>query len=94
MAPRAMVTLMSLLLFHTGHAKCPYEQSMLCKLQANMKPVPLNCIKGYKVQYSDNCHIEAITFYTVANKQVCANLKAEWVRETLEILQYEMLTHI
>uniref|UniRef100_A0A669BWU4 Chemokine interleukin-8-like domain-containing protein n=1 Tax=Oreochromis niloticus TaxID=8128 RepID=A0A669BWU4_ORENI len=61
---------------------------------ANMKPVPLNCIKGYKVQYSDNCHIEAITFYMVANKQVCANLKAEWVRETLEILQYEMLTHI
>lgn len=40
--------------------------------------------------YVSRCY----SFYTVANKQVCANLKAEWVRETLEILQYEMLTHI
>uniref|UniRef100_A0A8C2XDN4 Chemokine interleukin-8-like domain-containing protein n=1 Tax=Cyclopterus lumpus TaxID=8103 RepID=A0A8C2XDN4_CYCLU len=58
-----------------------------CCTRYNRKPVPFQRIKGYRQQSTkENCHIEAIIFYTVKKNQICATHKDEWVRKTLELL--------
>uniref|UniRef100_A0A3Q0SB19 Chemokine interleukin-8-like domain-containing protein n=1 Tax=Amphilophus citrinellus TaxID=61819 RepID=A0A3Q0SB19_AMPCI len=67
------------------------RSSTACCTSYSRRPVPFNRIKGYREQsLKENCRIEAIIFYTVANKQVCATRKDEWVRKTLELLSSKL----
>uniref|UniRef100_A0A3Q0SIR4 Chemokine interleukin-8-like domain-containing protein n=1 Tax=Amphilophus citrinellus TaxID=61819 RepID=A0A3Q0SIR4_AMPCI len=90
MAPRGMITMTALLLcFILGIlSPAPAACNTACCTSYSRRPVPFNRIKGYREQsLKENCRIEAIIFYTVANKQVCATRKDEWVRKTLELLR-------
>ncbi|XP_037312963.1 C-C motif chemokine 20-like [Pungitius pungitius] len=62
-----------------------------CCMSYNRKPVPFQRIRGYKEQTTrENCHIEAIVFYTVKKNAICATRKDKWVRRNLELLSLKL----
>uniref|UniRef100_A0AAZ3QRF6 Chemokine interleukin-8-like domain-containing protein n=1 Tax=Oncorhynchus tshawytscha TaxID=74940 RepID=A0AAZ3QRF6_ONCTS len=62
---------------------------LYCCVEYQEKPIPNQQIKGYKLQSSKEvCNIDAIIFYTLKNKKVCATVKDEWVRKALARLRY------
>ncbi|XP_035644676.1 C-C motif chemokine 20-like [Oncorhynchus keta] len=64
---------------------------LYCCVEYQEKPVPDQQIKGYKLQSSKEvCNIDAIIFYTLKNKKVCATVKDEWVRKALARLSAEL----
>ncbi|KAG7526361.1 C-C motif chemokine 20-like [Solea senegalensis] len=67
------------------------QMSRACCTRYNRKPVPFQRIKGFREQtMKENCHMEAIIFYTVKNNEVCATQRDEWVRKTLELLSSKL----
>ncbi|XP_038819156.1 C-C motif chemokine 20-like [Salvelinus namaycush] len=64
---------------------------LYCCVEYQEKPVPYQQIKGYQLQSSTEvCNIDAIIFYTVKNKKVCATVKDEWVRKALALLSSKL----
>lgn len=53
----------------------------------------MNTLQYYDTLCYSNDVSRCYSFYTVANRQMCANPKAEWVKKLLEQLRYDMLTH-
>ncbi|XP_005721173.1 C-C motif chemokine 20-like [Pundamilia nyererei] len=94
MAPRGTITLTALLLCFILGILCPAPAECArtsCCTSYSKTPVSFNRIKGYREQRNwENCRIEAIIFYTVANRQMCANPKAEWVKKLLEQLSAKL----
>ncbi|XP_033507189.2 C-C motif chemokine 17-like [Epinephelus lanceolatus] len=97
MAPRGMIAvttvLLCLILGLLGPAPAALGSSTgrLCCTRYNRKPVPFQRIKGYREQTTkENCHIEAIIFYTIRKNEICATRKDEWVRKTLELLSSKL----
>ncbi|XP_018611732.1 C-C motif chemokine 20 [Scleropages formosus] len=55
-----------------------------CCVKYTRKPLPFHLIKGYIEQSSlEVCRIDAIIFFTVKNKKLCASPEDEWVKATL-----------
>ncbi|XP_029686235.1 C-C motif chemokine ligand 20 isoform X1 [Takifugu rubripes] len=62
-----------------------------CCTRYSGKPVPPQLIRGYREHTAmENCRIEAIIFYTVQRKMVCANPKDEWVKKVLKLLSSKL----
>uniref|UniRef100_UPI00398F25DF C-C motif chemokine 20-like n=1 Tax=Pristiophorus japonicus TaxID=55135 RepID=UPI00398F25DF len=58
-----------------------------CCLKYSMKAMPFQLISGYVLQRSNEiCDIDAIIFYTVRGRAVCANPGRKWVKRALEVL--------
>ncbi|KAA8587234.1 hypothetical protein FQN60_016096, partial [Etheostoma spectabile] len=100
MAPRGTIAMTTVLLcFILGllgptPAALGSHMGKACCTRYNRKPVPFQRIKGFREQTTkENCHIEAIIFYTVKKHEICATRRDEWVRKTLELLRYETPTH-
>ncbi|XP_070701601.1 C-C motif chemokine 20-like [Pempheris klunzingeri] len=96
MAPRGMITVTTILLclMLSLLTPAPAARSHIgkaCCTRHNRKPVPFQRIKGYREQTTkENCHIDAIIFYTVKKNEICATQKDEWVRKTLELLSSKL----
>ncbi|XP_031610764.2 C-C motif chemokine 20-like [Oreochromis aureus] len=94
MALRGTITLTALLLcFILGIlSPAPAECARTaCCTSYSKTQVSFNRIKGYREQLAtEYCRIEAIIFYTVANRQVCADPKAHWVKKLLEQLSAKL----
>uniref|UniRef100_A0A3Q2DDH2 Chemokine interleukin-8-like domain-containing protein n=1 Tax=Cyprinodon variegatus TaxID=28743 RepID=A0A3Q2DDH2_CYPVA len=59
-----------------------------CCTSYSNKVVHFHHIRGYRMQSNlENCHINAIIFYTTSNHEICANPKDEWVKDTLKRLR-------
>ncbi|XP_041697248.1 C-C motif chemokine 20 [Coregonus clupeaformis] len=66
-------------------------RKLYCCVEYQEKPIPYQQIKGYKQQsYKEVCNNDAIIFYTVKNKKVCASIKDEWVRTALAHLSSKL----
>ncbi|KAJ8270384.1 hypothetical protein GJAV_G00113820 [Gymnothorax javanicus] len=64
-----------------------------CCVKYTVKPLPFNSIKGYVEQSSKEiCRIDAIIFYTVRDKKVCASAKDRWVKQYLLLLSNKLKT--
>ncbi|XP_042353367.1 C-C motif chemokine 17-like [Plectropomus leopardus] len=97
MAPKGMIAATTVLLcFILGllgpaPAALGSNTGKLCCTRYNRKPVPFQRIKGYREQTTkENCHIDAIIFYTIKRNEICATRKDEWVRKTLELLSSKL----
>ncbi|XP_031137224.1 C-C motif chemokine 26-like [Sander lucioperca] len=97
MAPRGMIAVTTVLLcFILGllgptPAALGSHMGKACCTRYNRRPVPFQRIKGYREQTTkENCHIEAIIFYTVKKNEICATRRDEWVRKTLELLSSKL----
>ncbi|KAK6302897.1 C-C motif chemokine 20 [Coregonus clupeaformis] len=94
MAPRYLETILFLccvvtMFSSTSAAYGP--RKLYCCVEYQEKPVPYQQIKGYKLQSSKEvCNINAIIFYTLKNKKVCASVKDEWVRKALARLSFKL----
>ncbi|XP_030015833.1 C-C motif chemokine 20-like [Sphaeramia orbicularis] len=93
MAPRGMITTTTVLLcfvlglLNPAPAASRSHTSRSCCTKYFRKPVPINRITGYMEQHrEENCRIEAIIFYTVMKKEICATREDEWVRKILASL--------
>ncbi|XP_058503559.1 C-C motif chemokine 20 [Solea solea] len=96
MAPGGMIAVTTFVLFFMlgplspAPATCS-QMSRACCTRYNRKPVPFQRIKGFREQtMKENCHMEAIIFYTVKNNEICATRRDEWVRKTLELLSSKL----
>ncbi|XP_075953983.1 C-C motif chemokine 20-like [Anarhichas minor] len=96
MAPRGVIVTAVLLCFvlallGPAPAALGSRTGKACCTRYNRKPVPFQRIKGYREQTTEeNCHIEAIIFYTVKKNEICATRKDEWVRRILELLSSKL----
>ncbi|XP_032387783.1 C-C motif chemokine 26 [Etheostoma spectabile] len=97
MAPRGTIAMTTVLLcFILGllgptPAALGSHMGKACCTRYNRKPVPFQRIKGFREQTTkENCHIEAIIFYTVKKHEICATRRDEWVRKTLELLSSKL----
>ncbi|XP_051874424.1 C-C motif chemokine 20-like [Pristis pectinata] len=58
-----------------------------CCLSYSPLPLPFSRIAGYVEQKSNEiCDIDAIVFYTVKGRWICANPKDKWVRRSMHFL--------
>uniref|UniRef100_A0A8D2ZR65 Chemokine interleukin-8-like domain-containing protein n=1 Tax=Scophthalmus maximus TaxID=52904 RepID=A0A8D2ZR65_SCOMX len=95
-----MITMTAVLLCFTlgplGPAPATCSQmSRSCCTKYNTQPVPLQRIEGYREQtLKENCHIEAIIFYTVMKNEICATRKDLWVRKILKLLRCPRLAKL
>ncbi|XP_019962507.1 C-C motif chemokine 20-like [Paralichthys olivaceus] len=90
MAPRGTITMTTALLCFILGLLSPAPATSCCT-RYNRKPVPFQRIKGYREQtIKENCHIEAIIFYTIKKNAICVTKRDEWVRKTLELLSSKL----
>uniref|UniRef100_UPI00398E3627 C-C motif chemokine 20-like n=1 Tax=Pristiophorus japonicus TaxID=55135 RepID=UPI00398E3627 len=62
-----------------------------CCLRYSMKRLPFKLISGYVEQQSNEiCDIDAIIFYTVGGRAVCANPETRWVKLALKLLSKKL----
>ncbi|XP_067850840.1 C-C motif chemokine 20-like [Heptranchias perlo] len=62
-----------------------------CCVKYSMRPLPLRLISGYVEQQSNElCHIDAIIFYTVRGRAVCANPDNRWVKIAMRFLSKKL----
>uniref|UniRef100_A0A3P9MIN8 C-C motif chemokine n=1 Tax=Oryzias latipes TaxID=8090 RepID=A0A3P9MIN8_ORYLA len=66
------------------------RSNLSCCTAYNKMQLPFQRIRGYREQTSNYCHIEAIIFYTINNRQFCANAKETWVKHSLELLSTKL----
>ncbi|XP_011614809.1 C-C motif chemokine ligand 20 isoform X2 [Takifugu rubripes] len=90
-----MITVTTFVLcFVLALTPAPYacsHASRSCCTRYSGKPVPPQLIRGYREHTAmENCRIEAIIFYTVQRKMVCANPKDEWVKKVLKLLSSKL----
>ncbi|XP_068557515.1 C-C motif chemokine 20-like [Cebidichthys violaceus] len=96
MTPRGTIATAALLCFllallGPAPAALGSRTGKACCTSYNRRPVPFQRIKGYREQTSrESCHIEAIIFYTVKKKEICATRRDEWVRKILELLSSKL----
>ncbi|XP_067460745.1 C-C motif chemokine 20-like [Thunnus thynnus] len=97
MVPKGMITVTTVLLclilglLGPAPAALGSRSSRACCTRYTSMPVPFKRIKGYREQpATENCRIEAIIFYTVMKREICATRKDEWVRKTLELLSLKL----
>ncbi|XP_026169953.1 C-C motif chemokine 20 isoform X2 [Mastacembelus armatus] len=96
MDPRGVITLTAVLLSFilalltpAPAARSPMRKS--CCTRYYRKPVPFQRITGYREQtFKENCHIEAIIFYTVKKAEICVTRNDEWVRKALDLLSSKL----
>ncbi|XP_047446020.1 C-C motif chemokine 20-like [Mugil cephalus] len=97
MAQKHTIALTTALLFITlgvlslaPAARGAYTGKSCCTTYTR-KPVPFNRVRGFREQsIRENCNIDAIIFYTVKNKEVCATRKDEWVKTLLKLLSSKL----
>ncbi|KAJ8357035.1 hypothetical protein SKAU_G00198290 [Synaphobranchus kaupii] len=78
-------------LSHNAFAFGPLNHA--CCVKYTVKPLPISMIKGYVMQSSQEvCRIDAIIFYTVRDRKVCASAKDAWVKTTLAHLSSRLKT--
>uniref|UniRef100_A0A3Q4B7D9 C-C motif chemokine n=1 Tax=Mola mola TaxID=94237 RepID=A0A3Q4B7D9_MOLML len=95
MTLRGLITVATVLCFALGlFGPNPAASSHIgkaCCTRYNRKPIPFARIRGYREQTAmENCHIEAIIFYTNRNYVTCATRKDEWVRRALNLLSSKL----
>uniref|UniRef100_A0AAY5L5M0 Chemokine interleukin-8-like domain-containing protein n=1 Tax=Esox lucius TaxID=8010 RepID=A0AAY5L5M0_ESOLU len=94
MAPRylnVILLLCSLVTMFCQGTREIYPRKLYCCVEYQQQPIPIQNIKGYKMQSSTEvCHIDAIIFYTIKNYKVCANIKDNWVKQALDHLRYTL----
>ncbi|KAG5847297.1 hypothetical protein ANANG_G00124530 [Anguilla anguilla] len=82
-----------LLSFPSNSASAFGPLNHACCVKYTVKPLPFNSIKGFVEQSSrEICRIDAIIFYTIRDKKVCASAKDEWVKQYLLRLSSKMKT--
>ncbi|XP_056277688.1 C-C motif chemokine 20-like [Pseudoliparis swirei] len=93
MAPRGMIAVTTVLLCFILGLLGPSPTALGsylgrgCCTRYHRKPIPFQRIKGYRQQsVNENCHIDAIIFYTFKKNQICATQRDEWVRRILKLL--------
>ncbi|XP_036410700.1 C-C motif chemokine 20 [Megalops cyprinoides] len=94
LAPTALLLLLACLLSMLSHTATAYGPlNHACCVKYTVKPLPFSTIKGFIEQSSrEVCRIDAIIFYTVRNKKVCASAKDEWVKAHLTRLSAKLKT--
>ncbi|NP_001290641.1 chemokine (C-C motif) ligand 20 precursor [Esox lucius] len=94
MAPRylnVILLLCSLVTMFCQGTREIYPRKLYCCVEYQQQPIPIQNIKGYKMQSSTEvCHIDAIIFYTIKNYKVCANIKDNWVKQALDHLSKKL----
>ncbi|XP_061099709.1 C-C motif chemokine 20 [Conger conger] len=64
-----------------------------CCVKYTVKPLPFGSIKGFVEQSSrEICRIDAIIFFTIRDKKVCASAEDEWVKRYLLRLSSKLKT--
>ncbi|XP_069753951.1 C-C motif chemokine 20-like [Narcine bancroftii] len=62
-----------------------------CCLAHSRSRLPQKLISGYAEQNSNEiCEIDAIIFYTIGGRAVCANPRHHWVKRTLNFLSKKL----
>ncbi|XP_067897497.1 C-C motif chemokine 20-like [Heterodontus francisci] len=62
-----------------------------CCLRYSRNRLPFRLISGYVEQQSNEiCDIDAIVFYTVGGRAVCANPDSRWVKIALKLLSKKL----
>eukprot|EP00062_Callorhinchus_milii_P000504 gi/632934574/ref/XP_007885553.1/ PREDICTED: C-C motif chemokine 20-like [Callorhinchus milii] len=78
-----MAALISLFAFNMS----AFAAKVDCCIGHSSRPVPVGAITGYVHQESNEmCDIDAIIFYTVKRREICANPNAGWVKRNLKNL--------
>uniref|UniRef100_A0A4W5P7F4 Chemokine interleukin-8-like domain-containing protein n=1 Tax=Hucho hucho TaxID=62062 RepID=A0A4W5P7F4_9TELE len=94
MPPRYLETILLLCCVVTMFSSTSAAYSprrLYCCVEYQEKPVPYQWIKGYKLQSSKEvCNIDAVIFYILKNRKVCATVKDEWVRKALARISSEL----
>uniref|UniRef100_UPI00398F087D C-C motif chemokine 20-like n=1 Tax=Pristiophorus japonicus TaxID=55135 RepID=UPI00398F087D len=85
----AMLTLVMLSMFSDSvSGQVTYGD---CCLSYSRIALPFKLISGYVEQQSNEiCDIDAIIFYTVKGRAVCANPESKWVKKVLKRLSKKL----
>ncbi|KAJ8011717.1 hypothetical protein DPEC_G00061140 [Dallia pectoralis] len=79
-----ILLLCSLMIFCQG-TPIISPRRLFCCVEYQIQPIPIKSIKGYRMQSSrEMCHIDAVIFTTMNNREVCGNKNDEWVRKALD----------
>ncbi|XP_078420624.1 C-C motif chemokine 20-like [Cetorhinus maximus] len=83
-----LVTMFSLIMLSVSVSAHAYSD---CCLTYSNNRLPLRLISGYAEQQSNEiCDIDAIIFYTVGGRAVCANPEYRWVKRALHFLSKKL----
>ncbi|XP_032887286.1 C-C motif chemokine 20-like [Amblyraja radiata] len=87
--PVALLSLIVLSMFGNSlSAATPYGD---CCLAYSKKRLPRKLISGYVEQKSNEiCEIDAIIFYTIRGRAVCADPEQQWVKKALYFLSKKL----
>ncbi|XP_055502142.1 C-C motif chemokine 20-like [Leucoraja erinacea] len=86
--PAAMLSLIVLNMFGNTLSAAAYRD---CCLAYSRKRLPQKLISGYVEQKSNEvCEIDAIIFYTIRGRAVCADPEHHWVKKALNILSKKL----
>ncbi|XP_055502146.1 C-C motif chemokine 20-like [Leucoraja erinacea] len=86
--PAAMLSLIVLNMFDNTLSAATYGD---CCLAYSKKRLPQKLISGYMEQKSNEiCEIDAIIFYTVRGRAVCADPEHHWVKKALNFLSKKL----
>uniref|UniRef100_UPI0037E84E2E C-C motif chemokine 20-like n=1 Tax=Semicossyphus pulcher TaxID=241346 RepID=UPI0037E84E2E len=96
MAPRSLISVAAVLLCLTlglvSEARAGDSQkARACCTRYNHQRIPFRLLTGYREQRStEMCNIDAIIFFTVRKKEICATEKDEWVRRAMDYLSSKL----
>ncbi|XP_023121376.1 C-C motif chemokine 20-like [Amphiprion ocellaris] len=96
MAPTGILTLTAVLLCFMLGIFGPAPAALgarrpACCTKYTRKPLDFQVIRGYREQNdTEVCRIKAIIFFTASRAKVCADPKADWVKEALKFLSFKL----
>ncbi|XP_072110748.1 C-C motif chemokine 20-like [Mobula birostris] len=62
-----------------------------CCLRYSQSRLPFRLISGFVMQQSNEmCDIDAVIFYTIGGRAICANPEERWVKRTLHFLSKKL----